>query len=53
MNDGAKSANVFTYLLYSLGLHFIWRVFIVIVILVALLKFCRAVYHTSFALIGG
>ena len=51
MNDGTKIASTFAHLFDPLGLHFIWRVFIAIGILVALLRFYRAVYHASFALI--
>ena len=53
MNDGTKIASTFAHLFDPLGLRFIWRVFIAIVILVALLRFYRAVYHAPFALIRG
>lgn len=52
MNEGTKIENIFTHLFNSLGLHFIWGVFVGIVILVALSRFYRVVYHAPFALIG-
>jgi len=52
MSEGTKIENAFTHLFNPLGFHFIWRVFVVIVILAALSRFYRAVYHASFALIG-
>lgn len=52
MNGGTKIENTFAHLFNPLGLHFIWGVFVAIVILVALSRFYRAVYHASFALIG-